>query len=457
MTFELAAARILAPSIGSSTYVWTSVIGVIIAALAFGFYVGGKLADARDRSTDLIWLLLAAAYAVIWTLLFYPAMLVWITEGFSDVRLQGVVAAALLFAPTSFLIGVTSPYLAKLNVRSLKTTGQHIASLDALNSVGGITGTFLTGFVLFGFVGSRQTFVVVVVLLLAASWLVDPKHALRKRIGLSLLALIAAVLSLQPSSSTVDIDTATAHYQVASLSYSGDQITGLTTGPGGIQSAVYESNDALVFWYTNEMARIAQEGKPKRILILGGGAFTLPQYLSNALPESQIDVVEIDPGLEKISTDYFDFKHPPNVNLIFGDARSYLNTSNKTYDIILVDVYGDSMIPFTLMTKEYVKALEKRLAPDGRVVVNVIAGAVGECRNLFGSIDAAYASQFSRGYYATESGYHQIRANYILAYDRGTLPAPSNMKPVDLSGYRVFTDNYTPAERLYYGCRGYSS
>ena len=53
MVFEIAAARILAPSIGSSTYVWTSVIGVIIMALSVGYWAGGRVADKRNSPNDI--------------------------------------------------------------------------------------------------------------------------------------------------------------------------------------------------------------------------------------------------------------------------------------------------------------------------------------------------------------------------------------------------------------------
>ncbi len=45
MVIELIAARILAPYIGVSLYTWTSIIGVILAGIALGNYIGGKIAD----------------------------------------------------------------------------------------------------------------------------------------------------------------------------------------------------------------------------------------------------------------------------------------------------------------------------------------------------------------------------------------------------------------------------
>ncbi|HEY0965477.1 MAG TPA: fused MFS/spermidine synthase [Candidatus Saccharimonadales bacterium] len=452
LTFELAAARILAPSIGSSTYVWTSVIGVIIAALACGFWVGGKLADKRDHETDVVWLLGAAGFMVLTTLIFYPNVLETVVEISNDVRLQGVAAAFVLFAPTSFLIGVTSPYLAKLNVRSLKTTGQHIASLDALNSIGGIVGTFLTGFVLFGYVGSRQTFVIVATLLIGVSWLIRPRYRLAERLTFTTVCLVIIATSLLTPNKTIDIDTASAHYQVRNYTYNQRPIVGLTTDPMGIQSGVFaDGSSEPVFWYTRELARLTLDRKPNKILIVGGGAFTLPQYLADQLPESQIDVVEIDPGLKQISEQYFHYKNPRNVRLVFNDARAYLNQANHTYDAIIIDAYGNSSIPFQLITREYVEALEKNLAQDGVVMANIIAGTYGPCLEVLEGINAAYQSRFPYAYYSKETGQPDSRTNLIVLYSHTPSITPG-MTSLQLQKQRPYTDNYAPAERLYYAC-----
>lgn len=452
LTFELAAARVLAPSIGSSTYVWTSVIGVIIAALACGFWVGGKLADRRDHETDLVWLLGLAGFMALATLVFYPGVLENVVTLFSDVRVQGVAAALVLFAPTSFVIGVTSPYLAKLNVRSLKTTGQHIASLDALNSIGGIVGTFLTGFVLFGYVGSRQTFALVAILLIGVSWLINPRYRWVERLVFATISLLVVALSSFSNSKILDIDTASAHYQVGDYTYNQRPIKGLTTDPMGIQSAVYsDGSRGPVFWYNRELARLTLDQKPKSVLIMGGGAFTLPQYLAERLPESKIDVVEIDPALKQISERYFQYKNPKNVRLIFNDARAYLNQAGPTYDAIIVDAYGNSSIPFHLMTREYADALEKHLAPNGVVMANIIAGTHGPCLDVFEAINAAYHSEFSYGYFSKETDLPDSRANFITLYSRTPRSVPG-VKQLNLVKRNAYLDNYAPAERLYYAC-----
>ena len=47
MIYEIIGSRILSPYIGTSTYTWTSLIGIILAALSLGYWLGGKFADKK--------------------------------------------------------------------------------------------------------------------------------------------------------------------------------------------------------------------------------------------------------------------------------------------------------------------------------------------------------------------------------------------------------------------------
>ncbi len=448
MVFELVGARILAPSIGSSTYVWTSVIGIIIMALSVGYWLGGKLADRRGYAVDIAWLALACAMAMTVMLLTYEGVTTWVAESVEDPRLQGIEASLLLFTPSSVLLGMISPYLAKLKVRSLATTGRSIASLSALNSVGGITGTFVAGFILFGMIGSRETLLIVIAMMVAISWLVVPRHQWKLRSAISAVVLVVILIPVS-ATSALQIDTPSARYTI----FERDNVRLLATGPYAAQSGmslVYPNE--LVFWYTERLAQVVEQATNKqRILVLGGGAFTLPQYLAYKYPESVIDVVEIDPELAQIARDHFRYHDPSNVRLIFDDARVYVNKTQELYDIVLVDVYGDAHVPFTLLTSEYGQQIARITASHGVVAVNAIAGLENACRSQLEALDAPYRAQFANARYAIQRP-HESRSNMILIYShqseqwRGT-------QMLDLPPKVAYTDNFVPAERLQHACR----
>ena len=57
LVIELVAGRIMAPYVGVSLYTWTSIIGVVLAGISIGAYLGGQLADRFPRASTLGWLL----------------------------------------------------------------------------------------------------------------------------------------------------------------------------------------------------------------------------------------------------------------------------------------------------------------------------------------------------------------------------------------------------------------
>src|SRR5919108_6364353 len=61
---EITASRLLAPYFGSSTIVWANLIGIVLAALAVGYWLGGRIADRRPEARLLGFLVLAAAVSV---------------------------------------------------------------------------------------------------------------------------------------------------------------------------------------------------------------------------------------------------------------------------------------------------------------------------------------------------------------------------------------------------------
>jgi predicted O-methyltransferase YrrM len=458
MAFELIGARMLAPTIGSSTYVWTSVIGVIIAALSIGYFVGGKVADVRGRAGDVALLCLASAFAIGSMLLLFDGIMEWVVQLSPDLRLRGVVASLLLFAPASLVLGMLSPYLVKLKVTSLAVSGQSVAALSASNSIGGIAGTFITGFVVFSYVGSREALVVLVLLMLGASWLVHFKEGWKLRVLFSLVSLFIVIIPLGYKTNVIRIDTPSSHYEIRTGYRHGDTaqpIRYLTTGPGGAQSGIYTNQpNELPFWYTQQIVRsVAQAADKRNILVLGGGAFTIPEYLARHNPKSTIDVVEIDPSLKEIAKKYFDYQSLENIHAIDGDARTYVNTAAKQYDVVIVDVYSDVSVPFSLLTQEYAQRLGAITTNGGVVIINAIAAETGSCAELLQAIDVTYRAVMPYATITRENPAQKgERGNLVLTYSRKDR-AFSGSIPFHSLGGDSYTDNFMPAERLQQVCQ----
>ena len=156
MALELVGSRIVAPYLGASIYVWTSLIGVILASLSLGYYWGGRLADKKPEYKTFSLLILISAFLVGIISLIKTPVLVSISRLFPDIRLAAILAATLLFAPASTILGTISPYAIRLRMKDLEHSGATVGRLYAISTVGSIIGTFLAGFFLISFFGSRN-------------------------------------------------------------------------------------------------------------------------------------------------------------------------------------------------------------------------------------------------------------------------------------------------------------
>ena len=174
MIYEIIGSRLLSPYLGASTYVWTSLIGVILGALSLGYWLGGKLADKKPDVKILASVIFLAGGLVALTILLKDLILAFIAESSAILEIKSLIAAILLFAPASILLGFVTPYAVKLKISSLEDTGKTVGRLYALSTVGSILGTFSAGFFLIPFVGSEKTLYLIGAILIGVSILLVP-------------------------------------------------------------------------------------------------------------------------------------------------------------------------------------------------------------------------------------------------------------------------------------------
>ena len=148
MILELAGSRLVAPFFGTSLIVWTALIGIIMTSLCFGNWLGGSVADRRPEGKLLGRILMFAAIIISVTAFASNWILTSIQSLNLNLYVSAVYSAASIFAPSSLLLGMVSPFVARLAMENVDTSGAVIGRLSALNSAGSILGTFMGGFVL---------------------------------------------------------------------------------------------------------------------------------------------------------------------------------------------------------------------------------------------------------------------------------------------------------------------
>ncbi|MDR1242706.1 MAG: fused MFS/spermidine synthase, partial [Deltaproteobacteria bacterium] len=170
MTLEMTGSRILAPYLGGSILVWTALIGVILAFLSVGYWLGGKLADNSPSVKKLAGIILAAAFSVLAIGLFHSGLLAAVGKLGLRTEFGAVLAAVALFGPSSLLLGMVSPYIVRVALQlrgtPVEKSGALIGRFAALSAIGSIAGTFLGGYFFISWIGSRMTVYMIAALLM---------------------------------------------------------------------------------------------------------------------------------------------------------------------------------------------------------------------------------------------------------------------------------------------------
>lgn len=191
--------------------------------------------------------------------------------------------------------------------------------------------------------------------------------------------------------------------------------------------------------------------------MLGGGVYTLPEHIALRHPDSQVDVVEIDPELERIAKEHFGYTAPANVRSIADDARAYVQRTTQKYDVILIDIFNEQTTPFNVSTREFAAALKNILQPDGVVAVNIIGSLDEGCKPLLTSLDASYRSAFNAGLVVPIGDPSlESRQNIIGVYAHTSLDwlvVPYALPRLPQNKAVALTDNFAPVEMLAGQCR----
>jgi spermidine synthase len=395
MSFEMLGSRYLAPSFGAGIYTWASLISTVLAALCAGYFVGGYVADRYPSLAVLGATVVTGSVYLLLLPMFADQVLQFFAWQIDDIKWGSLAAAmAIMLFPVTFL-GMYSPFAIRLLMHSKQSAGAVSGTVYGISTAGSILGTLATTFFLIPLIGARAITVALgglglagaALLFVAASWWRRP---VRLGVLVALLASQAAMLPPARADEAFDPQTRVrmlarkdgriAHVETvyndifvtkaASILTLGFQWKGWHFDESKVNLA---DPDDLPLVYQRIMTVAAVFPQDiKRVLILGLGAGSIPLYLQRALPEAAIDSVELDPGVIEISRKYFGLRETQEFRLIESDARVFLNRHAEPYDLIFVDAFTGSYIPFHLMTKEFYQLVRSRLAPHGVAAFNFI-------------------------------------------------------------------------------------
>ena len=384
MVIELVAGRIMAPYVGVSLYTWTSIIGVVLAGISVGAYVGGILADRFPTPRTLGWLLFLSGLGALAISPLTEAVAHWPLQ--TSLMLRILIITAVIFFLPACLLGMISPVVVRLSLDSVDRSGNVVGKIYAFSTLGSILGTFATGFFLISWMGTRNILLLMALILIVSSPFFGGAF-LKRRVLLVLFPVLFAFLwAVHDQAFTKPRDENSYYFKETdyfTIELKKTQKDGRTLEKVILDNLVHSYVDLedplhLQYGYEKTYADLvawkAKDNPQFRALLIGGGGYTFPRYLEKKYPAAQIDVVEIDSHLTALAYKHLGLSRNTRIRSFNDDARWVLMNfpERGVYDFIFGDAFNDLTIPYHLTTLEFSSILRSLLKADGMLMANVI-------------------------------------------------------------------------------------
>ncbi|MDA1208643.1 MAG: fused MFS/spermidine synthase [bacterium] len=481
LIIEVVATRILSPYYGNTIFTFSSVIGVVLAFLSLGYIIGGRLADRRPDSTYLYGIILASGCSVALLSFLTTTVLPWYAYDFS-ITAGPLLFSLLLFALPSLLIGMLSPYVITLQQKACPRTGLGTVAgtVFCWSTVGSIVGSLSTGFLLIPFVGVQEivisvAFVLIIIGLIGLS--LKMKQSIYK-VGAFLIALCFFFIATSaygaplPSNILYSEDGTYEQIRVLEAIHESRLARVLFLDRTSSTALFLDDPEELLFPYTEFYKLYTILPEPiDNALVLGAGAYVIPEVFHRELPHIAIDVVDIEEKLLAVATEYFGYSNPPEISSHVEDGRRFLHDSAGSYDFIFGDVFSSGMsIPSHMATQEFFTLVSDRLSDDGVFMGNFIGTLSDDQRSIIPSLIKTFATVFNNIYIfsSEDQGYDEVQNVAFVAFAgdtevdfcsttytrhrdsffQGLCNRLVDLSTYDLSQQIVLTDNYAPVEYL---------
>ncbi len=167
MALELTGSRVLQQNFGGSIFNWGSLIGLFLAAMSVGYYIGGRMADRWPKPLLLgLCLVLAGLFILLLPRYANPVCEHILDRDYGD-RANPLIACTILFTVPGVLMAVTSPFVIRLTARTVSRVGETAGMVYAISTIGSIAGTLGSAFYLMQAMGTKSLLYLLGFLLMA--------------------------------------------------------------------------------------------------------------------------------------------------------------------------------------------------------------------------------------------------------------------------------------------------
>ena len=467
LVIEVVAIRMLAPYFGNSIFTISSVIGIILAALGLGYYLGGSLADRRPSSAWFFSLIVVAGFSVLLLQFLNAVLLPGIAYRLSLIDGPLIVSFLMFFLPALFL-AMLSPFA--ITLLHAGEGGKGIGNASGLvffwSTLGSIAGSLATGFVLIPHWGIGSIVAGTgtgLVLLGAAGLLATRRPPKILPAGLALLGLVSGiVLMAETARDRGAVYAADGVYEkivIRDIPLHG-RTARILLQDLSVSGGLYLDDGSMAFDYTKyfDLYRLFTP-ELKTALAIGGGAYTVPRSILHDSPRATVDVAEIDPSLHALALRYFDLPGDARLRNHVTDGRRFLHDTQERYDLIFSDAYRSFIsAPPQFATVEFFRLARSRLREDGVLIANFYGSLAPETRATIYSVLRTMRVAFPQVYViATAGPASEELQNFIFVGHNASNPerrtdlgrtAALEWRASDalLDSYPVLTDDFAPVE-----------
>ena len=376
MAFELAGARLLMPTFGIGIEVWAAVIAITLGVLAVGYWLGGRIADARPSATPLASVLLLGGSVIL--------VIAWLGPQvpglFADMSFAAGawMAAAVILSLPLLLLGMVQPMLARLMIPDAAHSGRVVGSLLAAATLGSMIGTALTGLVLLPGIGVTRTLWLIAVATASLGIVVWIAGCRWRSAGCALIVIAAAsgVTAWKPAPGPHTAGNVRLLERVDGL-YSHLEVLEVHGRPALVCNGVFQAAmppasvgpfpGMLIRArdYTELIPFFRPSSKTALLIGLGGGLHV--QALS--LYGIEVQAVEIEPAVAELAEKHFGL----HADVTIADGRAFLARTNKRFDAVILDAFIGGTAPEHLYTVEAFRRIADLLGPEGVLVVHLVS------------------------------------------------------------------------------------
>ena len=481
LIIEITATRMLAPFFGNSIFTISSVIGIVLAALGLGYYLGGSLADRKPSSVCFFSLIVTAGFSVLLLQLLNATLLPAIAYKLSLIDGPLIVSLLMFFLPAMFL-AMLSPYA--ITLLHAREAGRGVGNASGLvffwSTLGSIAGSLSTGFLLIPHWGIGNIIVGVgsgLVLLGGVGLLLTRKLPKILPLGLALLGLISGIALRQivvadERSVVFAADGLYEKIVVRDIPYRG-RTARILLQDRNVSGGLYLDDGSMAFDYTKyfDLYRLFMP-ELKTALAIGGGAYSVPKSILRHSPRAIVDVAEIDPSLHSLAIRQFALPDDPRLRNHVVDGRRFLHDTAERYDLIFSDAYRSFIsAPAQFATLEFFRLAKSRLKADGVLIANFYGSLAPDTRAAIYAVFRTMRSAFPQVYViATVGPESEELQNFIFIGHNASNPraridlrkaaaaefaypmlqgvAALELRPADalVNSFAVLTDDYAPVE-----------